>query len=498
MPCTTILVGKNASYDGSTMIARNDDSGAGAYTAKKFVIVHPKDQPETYTTKISHLTMTLPDNPLRYSCVPNADIEKEGIWAASGINACNVAMTATETITSNPRVLGADPLVKYEKETKTKPRKIGGLGEEDLVTVTLPYIRSAREGVERLGALLAKYGTYESNGIAFSDVNEIWWLETIGGHHWIAKRVPDEGVVIMPNQLGIDNFDLRDALTTKKNHMCSEDLERFMKHNHLDLSLNKKLNPRDTFGSNADSDHVYNTPRAWFMGRYLNPTAFKWDGPDADFHPESDNIPWCFTPERKITPEDVKYLLSSHFQGTPYDPYGSYGDPALRGKYRSIGINRNDFLALLQLRPYAPEDSMAIQWLAFASNAFNALVPFYANVNETPEYLSNTTEDASTDNFYWSNRLIAALADASYKKSVTHVERYEKELMSKGHELIAKGDKELKKTAYREDLEKAMNLREKANHKIAETAKTMTQNLLNKVLYEASNQMKNAYARSDN
>ena len=27
MPCTTILVGKKASYDGSTMIARNDDAG---------------------------------------------------------------------------------------------------------------------------------------------------------------------------------------------------------------------------------------------------------------------------------------------------------------------------------------------------------------------------------------------------------------------------------------------------------------------------------------
>ena len=25
MPCTTILIGKDASYDGSTMIARNDD-----------------------------------------------------------------------------------------------------------------------------------------------------------------------------------------------------------------------------------------------------------------------------------------------------------------------------------------------------------------------------------------------------------------------------------------------------------------------------------------
>ena len=29
MACTTILVGKAASYDGSTMIARNDDSEIG-------------------------------------------------------------------------------------------------------------------------------------------------------------------------------------------------------------------------------------------------------------------------------------------------------------------------------------------------------------------------------------------------------------------------------------------------------------------------------------
>ena len=41
MPCTTILVGKAASYDGSTIIARNDDSGAGSYTPKKYAVVHP-------------------------------------------------------------------------------------------------------------------------------------------------------------------------------------------------------------------------------------------------------------------------------------------------------------------------------------------------------------------------------------------------------------------------------------------------------------------------
>ena len=46
MPCTTILVGKKASYDGSTMIARNDDSPSGQFTPKKFVVVHPEEQPK--------------------------------------------------------------------------------------------------------------------------------------------------------------------------------------------------------------------------------------------------------------------------------------------------------------------------------------------------------------------------------------------------------------------------------------------------------------------
>ena len=153
MACTTILVGKKASYDGSTMIARNDD---GFFDVKKLVIVEPKDQMKIYKSKISHLEIELPDNPMRYSSTPNVDLSN-GIWAANGINEMNVAMTATETITSNPIVLGADPYVKYQKAKSKKEKDIpGGIGEEDLVVLVLPYITSAREGVIRLGELLEK------------------------------------------------------------------------------------------------------------------------------------------------------------------------------------------------------------------------------------------------------------------------------------------------------------------------------------------------------
>jgi dipeptidase len=489
MACTTILVGKKATYDGSTMIARNDDSPSGRFNAKKFAVVLPDEQPKTYRSVISHLTVELPENPMRYTAMPNA-VEGAGIWAASGVNEENIAMTATETITSNERVTGADPMVEYVPAANDTPEKAGGIGEEDLVVLVLPYIHSAKEGVIRLGELLEKYGTYEMNGIAFQDVNEIWWLETIGGHHWIAKRVPDDQYVIMPNQLGIDEFDFSDALGDKKRYMCSADMKDFVEKNHLDLSLDGRINPRDAFGSHSDADHVYNTPRGWFMAKYLSPDT---DG--SKYGPESDNIPWSAVPARKVTVEDVKYLLSSHYQGTEYDPYGTYGDASKRGMYRSIGINRNDFMALIQVRPYVKESYRSIEWFSFGSNAFNALVPLYANISETPEYLSNTDSTVDTDNFYWSNRLIGALADASYSKSLSHIENYQFSVQAKGHEIINKYDIILDGE---NDGDKCRSICEKANQEMSDYLKKQTQITLGDVLYEASCGMKNAYMRSDN
>lgn len=230
MPCTTILVGRKATHDGSTIIARNDDGG---FEAKRVLVHAAREKATTYKTVISHLTVELPGNALRYTDCPNVS-KKNGVWPACGINEANVAMTATETITSNVRVVSADPYVRYQEKKGRNTKEVpGGIGEEDLVTLVLPYIRSAREGVLRTGALLEQYGTYEANGMAFADANEVWWLETIGGHHWIAKRVPDDRVVIMPNQFGLDHFDFEDAYGEQKENLCSKDLREFVEKYHL-------------------------------------------------------------------------------------------------------------------------------------------------------------------------------------------------------------------------------------------------------------------------
>ena len=246
-----------------------------------------------------------------------------------------------------------------------------------------------------------------------------------------------------------------------------------------------EFNPRLVFGSASDMDHVYNTPRAWAIQRFLNPRTCSWDGPDAQLTPESDVIPWCQKPEHKLTIEDVKYALSLHYQGTPYDPYGRPGSPDLRDRYRPIGINRTSQLSATQIRGDLPASFQALQWIAFGSNPFNAFVPLFANVDSVPAYFSTTNEEVSTESFYWTNRLIGALADAHYAAALPHIERYQQAVVAQACAILLAAERE-------------GTSREEANERVAQLVRKETDEVLGNVLFEASMGMRNSFSRSDN
>ena len=124
-------------------------------------------------------------------------------------------------------------------------------------------------------------------------------------------------------------------------------------------------------------------------------------------------------------------------------------------------------------------------------------------MERTPEYLANTTGTVSTDNFYWTSRLIAAMADASYNKSLFHLERYEEAVLSAGRALVNQYDAKLaaepdaaRRAALRQEANEALAA-EEANTAIAAMLQEKAADTLDKVLFELSSQMKNAYSRSD-
>lgn len=453
--CTAVLVGKNATVDGSTMIARNEDAGSGI-NPKRFIVVNPEDQPSTYISTFNQFRLDLPDHPLRYTETPCADVS-DGLWGESGINAANVAMSSTETEFTNTTMLGLDPLVP------------DGIGEEAMLTVVLPYIHNAREGVTRLGKLVSKYGTCESNGIAFSDQDEVWYFETVGGHHWAAERIPDDTYVIAPNQTGIQEIDFNDP----GHYMYSDDLKEFAEKYHLNKSP-KGFNFRNIFGEDVQSDHYYNTPRVWYGQKVLNP--------EIDQNPESREMPFSRVPSHLVSIEDVTFILSSHYQGTVFDPYGKIGTPETRQRYRPIGMNRNQEMHILQIRPDFPANHAAIHWLAEGVNIFNSPVPFFANCTDTPSNFKETPLRTTTESFYWLNKLIAMLADPFFAEhdlaAMTAVSESRKFGLAAGRRAVAQADRQYA-TISAEDLPKWHT---ECNQKIATTVTDNLKDLLHQLV----------------
>ncbi|MFC6182460.1 C69 family dipeptidase [Lactiplantibacillus daowaiensis] len=385
--CTEILVGKAATIDGSTIVARNED-GYGPINPINFVVHAAADQPNaTYTSVTTGVTVPLPDHAYRYTATPQAD-QSDGQYEEAGINEFNVGMSATETTATNPRVLGYDPLVT------------DGVDEEAMVSLVLPYIKTAKEGVQRLGALLEKYGTGESNSIAFNDHNDIWILETAGGHHWGAMRLPDDTYAIVPNQTVVQTMDLTDT----NNFLGATDLLAFVDNYHLNPNPDS-FNFRTIFGTHGEDDAYYNTPRTWYGQKLFNP--------EIEQQPTAQDMPMCRKPSHQLAIEDVQAFLSSHYNGTPYDPFGTYasGSEADQRKYRPIAMDRNQCSSILQIRNDVPADRAAIQWVAMGFFAYAPYMPFFTNINDTPIDYRNASADVDVNNVYWLNKTLSVLIE---------------------------------------------------------------------------------------
>ncbi|MEY2347586.1 C69 family dipeptidase [Lentilactobacillus buchneri] len=390
--CTTVLVGKKASIDGSTMIARNDDTFL-PLTPQRFYVEPANDhQTGEWASNQNGFKAPLPKQAYRYSLTPNVEVDKEGVYAESGFNEKNVAMSATESVYGNERALAFDPLVK------------DGLAEDSLQSMVLPYIDSARDGVQYFGKLIKQYGSPEGNGVLFSDNNEVWYMEIVTGHHWVAQRIPDDAYAIAANQVAIQQVKFDDP----DNFMYSDGIQEFVEKYHLNTDK-QGFNFRHIFGTDNEKDRHYNTPRVWFGQKYLNP--------EIEQSPTSSNLPFICHTDHKISVEDVEYILSSHYNETPYDPF-SKGHEDTKTLFRPISMNRTQNSHVLQIRNDLKNNSNAIMWLCFGVPAFSPYVPFFANATDTDDTYANTPVHCDDVSAYWMYRKLSMLVESHYSEFI--------------------------------------------------------------------------------
>ncbi|QBO35197.1 C69 family dipeptidase [Periweissella cryptocerci] len=385
--CTSILIGKDASIDGSTMIGRNEDSRAAW---AKALVVRPHEEflePQTFVSKDNGFTMELPKVRGKYTATPEWTKEF-GLFEEAGINEYGVAMSATESTYTNERALAVDPL------------ETDGIGEEAMVTVVLPYVQSAREGVRRLGMIIEEYGTCESNGVLFSDREEVWYFESAGGHQWVAQRIPDDAYAVVANQMAIQEIDFDDA----DNFIYKSDLRDVVSQNHLNPNP-ETFNWRNIFGTHDLSDAYYNTPRVWYGQQMFNPEIAQ--------VPASDDMPFIRKANRKISRLEAQQFLASHFEGTAFDPIG-VGSEQEKRQFRPVSLAKTQESHILQIRPNMPTEVAGIHWIAQGVAAQSVYVPFYAGATTTPAEYQLATEKYHPQSAYWIFKLVGVLVDPHY------------------------------------------------------------------------------------
>lgn len=384
--CSSVLVGKLASADGAVIISRNEDYYINNWN--KRLVVHPQrdsDPGEMLSFK-NGLKVAAPKTLYRYTGMMdwNGDtVSADGPYEERGVNAFNLAVSATNSVEVNDAAKKADPLVDT------------GVIEADIPSLILPQAKTAREAVELLGKIVSEQGAGEGNGVLLADPGEAWYMEIGAGHQWIAVRVPQDKYLFVANGMRIHDVDLNDSA----NVIASPGLADFVRqHKLLDRVDPQRFNFARAFGKTGDR---YNVDREW-LGQHLLSGSVRQSV-------RADQYPLFMTPDRKIAVGDIARVLRADFKGTPL--------ARRKDADRPIGVDRTIETHVFELRADMPKELQVLTWQSFGSRAGAVLVPMFENaLKDVPAPLRTGADSYEGQSAYWAFRVNATLAQTAPSK----------------------------------------------------------------------------------
>lgn len=384
--CTTIIIGQEQTADGSMIVARSEDWDA--MEAKNYEIFEGTDNgPREFVAKDSPFRCELPEKALGYSALSPYNLH--GHWGSAGFNTAGVGMSATESIFSSDEILKHDPLVE------------NGVAENSVFNITLPYVRTAREGVERLGMLIEKYGIAEGFGIGFVDSKELWYLETACGHRWLACRMPKDQYFVTGNQSRFRTYDPND----KENYLASADLIEFAEKHGLYNPAQGAFDFHEAYARDIKLDTTYNYPRVWGLQQFFSP--------EIKNDVTKNTFPVFAKAAHKVTLTELRTAFRFHYDNTEHDPYLN-SNP--KEPYRPVSIFRTTQTHLLQVRPELPQAIGCVNYVAMGMADLGVFLPLYQGITSYPEAYTKGNGESSDDSAYWKFRKIMVLGMTNYNK----------------------------------------------------------------------------------
>lgn len=392
--CTSFLVGKNASADGSAFITYNqDDYGMFGRLHYLPAAQHAKgEMRKIYDGDTNHYHGEIAEAPYTYAVMGYINEHQVGI---------------TET-TFGGRSELEDPK--------------GIIDYVSLMTIALQRSKTAREAIRVMTSLVQEYG-YASEGESFSiaDPNEVWILEMIGkgpqekGAVWVAIRIPDDCIACHANQSRIHQFNMKD----KKNVMYAKDVISFARKKGYFTGKDADFSFADAYAPADFSAIRFCETRVWsFYNKWVNGMEQYLDYVDGKHIGQAKPMPLYFKPKQKLSLQDVMNSMRDHYEGTPFDITKDVGAGPYEAPYRPtplvwehkgkkyfnerpISTQQTAGTYVIQLRASLPNAIGGVLWYGNDDPNMVAYTPVYCCATKAPECYD--PKDASDVKFSWNS-----------------------------------------------------------------------------------------------
>jgi dipeptidase len=393
--CDAIIVGRLASIDGSVLLGHNEENGLDRVLEFRKI---PRQRPAADAKVELRRGGRLDAVPETWAFLWS---ENPGLEYSDGyLNEWGVAIASIQCLT---REDGYDALVARGEI------RDGGIGYM-LRRLVAQRARSAREGMELIGQLVERFGYADSGRTyAVADPQEAWVVEVVRGRRWVAQRVPDDAVVILPARHVIGEIDLAD----RTNFRASPDLISYAtQRGWYDPAGGRKFNFRLAYQA---PERTKPEGRQFRGQELVSGKANHW--------PPEQPLDFAVRPHKRLGVAEVAAVLR---------------DP---GGVAAFFNKTTQEAAVFQLRPNLPREIGCVYWRTTGRPDISVLTPWHVAVTATPESYGRRGEfpgllsleqhfQPPANTFqpdyaraWWKFKRLARVVDQSYAKRIGPVQK---------------------------------------------------------------------------
>ena len=449
LSCTSIMVGKRASTDGSVMTSHTCDSWYRTWMTMTAARDFERDTITTIYSGRMH-TQSASDSTKLYVKGTIPQVRHTYRYLDTAYPCMNEKQLAMGETTIGGR--------------DTLQNKKGLFLIEELQRIALERCTTAREAIALMGSLAEKYGYGDSGEcLTVADPSEVWIFEIFGagpkkvGAVWAAQRIPDDEIAVSANISRIDRIDLSD-----RDHFMASS-------NVFDLARQLKL---------WDGKKDFSFWRVYSGGNYMKETKnysvrefyiMNALAPSKHLSDTVECLPLSVKPDSLVSPEQVMKLLGSYYEGSeknlsgrhlipnpkrkdkqgklvenepdsivsPYsnpwmrpdeiNMYYAMGDSAMKN-IRTVSVPWCAYSTVIQLRSWLPNEVGGVAWVALDNPGESPRFPIFAGNTELPQLLQvcgqhSDRDDAALWHYRKANRL-ATVRWGTYRKTLEPMRDY--------------------------------------------------------------------------